>query len=192
MNHKNIFLKTFKTWLPLALVAAVFWVTLYWAVQQNYRMSANDPQIQIAEDIASAISLGAPADSVAPQTGNTDIRQSLSPFLMIYDDSGKLIGSSAILDGKNPEFPTSVFDRVKKSGEDWITWQPQKGLRYAVVVSRYSGKDQSGYVVVGRSMREIEKRISILTEGSAASLVFVLILSFALIFVLKKFWHSGH
>src|SRR4051812_38340448 len=110
LNHVLI------SWLPLAAAVVILSGLVYAGVQQTYRQSANDPQIQIAQDIANAISQGAPAESIAPATGTTDIKKSLAPFILIYDDSGKLLGSSAILDGKNPSYPSSVLDSAKKRG----------------------------------------------------------------------------
>jgi hypothetical protein len=192
MSHnKHVLYDTAKAWLPLGVAIVVLTGLVYVIVQQNYRMSANDPQIQIAEDIAAAIAKGQPADGIVPATGTTEISQSLSPFVIIYDDNGKLIGSSAILNGKNPSYPTGVFDNVKKSGEARVTWQPEAGVRMATVVTRYTGT-ASGYVIAGRSLKEVEKRISqslaLSLLGGAAALV----LSFLAMFFLKKKEHHYH
>ena len=182
MTHsKKVLADAFKAWVPLGAAIIMLSGTAYLATQQNYRLSANDPQSQIAEDIASAIKQGTPPDSIVPATGTTDIANSLSAFVLIYDGSGKQIGSSAILDGKNPEFPTSVFDSVKKSGEEAVTWQPKSGVRMATVVTHYNSTASGtpdGYIVAGRSLREVEKRINNLGLITLIGLFFTLLVTF--------------
>ena len=192
MHHnKQILTDTLKSWLPLAAVIVVFSGLIYGSVQQSYRQSANDPQIQIARDVADLIAQGTQAESIAPppdfadpSVKKIDLKKSLGTFIMIYDDSEKLLGSYAILDGKNPEFPKSVLENVKKNGEKRVTWQPQPGVRMATVVTRYTGK-QSGFVVVGRSLNEVESRVAVLTATVAIAAGAALILSLILIFIFK-------
>ena len=186
MSHnKKILSETLKAWLPLAAVIVIFSGLIFAAVQQSHRSMANDPQIQIAQDVADAIAQGTPPDSIVPPTGSTDLRKSLSPFVMIYDDSNKLVGSSAILDGKNPDYPTGVLDDVKKHGEARVTWQPVAGVRMATVVTRYTGTE-SGFVIVGRSLKEVENRVNQLTTMTAIAMAVALILSLLLKFLSKK------
>jgi hypothetical protein len=82
---------------------------------------------------------------------------SLAPFLIVYDDAGKPIGSSANLDGRAPGPPAGVFDYARQHGEDWITWQPRRGVRIASIVKRVSGP-HPGFVLAGRSLQEVEAR----------------------------------
>ena len=51
-----------------------------------------------------------------------------------------------------PVYPKGVLDLVANGGEDKVTWQPQKGLRYATVVVEYSG----GFIVTGHSLLETD------------------------------------
>ncbi len=44
-----------KYWLPLAIVITALSGFIYLVGQQNLRMSANDPQIQLSEDTANQI-----------------------------------------------------------------------------------------------------------------------------------------
>lgn len=187
MQNQSLAYKTLKAWLPLAAVTVILTGLVYGGVQQNYRQNANDPQIQIAEDIAAAIEQGTPPDSIVPPTGNTEISKTLSPWVMIFDDSGKLIGSSALYNGKNPDYyPTGVFENVKKTRQqERVTWQPEVGVRMATVVTRYTGK-VSGFVVAGRSLREAEARVSKLTSMTAAAGALALVVSLLLCFMFVK------
>ena len=94
---------------------------------------------------------------------------------MIYNATSTLIGSSALLNGKNPSFPTLVFNYVRTHGQWRQTWQPAPGVREAVVVAPYSGTS-SGFLVVGRSLKEIEIRENqtLLLSGLAGIIALVL------------------
>ena len=149
----SLILEIFKYFLPLAVVVTALCLLVYAAVQQDIRQGANDPQIQIAEDLAENLSAGQPVSQAVPPY-NIDIAKSLTPYAIVFDESGKPVASSVQLDGKTPEVPDGVFNYVKNHGEDRFTWQPKPGVRSAVVVTKF----KDGFVLVGRSMREIEKR----------------------------------
>ena len=147
--------KIIKSWLPLAIATAGLCVLVYLTVQQSLRMGANDPQIQMAEDAASRLNAGASAESVVP-TAKVELANSLAPFMMVFDDSGKVLASSATLHGTVPAYPMGILDYVRKNGQDRVTWQPEAGVRMATVVVSY----KNGFVMAGRSLAEVEKRES--------------------------------
>jgi hypothetical protein len=147
-----------RNWIPLAVVITILLGGTYGAIQQVLRMSANDPQIQMAEDTAAALTNGQSIDSVVPAT-KVDLAQSLAPYVVVFDDSGKAIASSGFLHNQLPALPSGVFEYVRQHSEDRLTWQPEPGVRSATVVTRYTGA-QSGFVMAGRSLREVESRDS--------------------------------
>ena len=146
-----------KYWLLIAIVVTGLSGLIYGVVQQDIRLGANDPQIQMAEDAAARLANGEAVQSVVPAE-KVDIAKSLAPYIMVFDAGGKPVASSAQLGGQTPIVPSGVFDSVRRGGEDRITWQPQAGVRSAVVITRFSGSS-SGFVLVGRSLREAEERI---------------------------------
>ena len=150
----------FKLWLPLAAAVTAMCGLVFLAVQQDLRQGANDPQIQIAEDAAAAMENGAPLNSIVP-AGKTAIESSLATFVMIFDDTGAVVGSSAALHGETPQLPPGILDFVRTHGQDRVTWQPESGVRIAAVIVRSQGS-QPGFVLAGRSLREVEIR-----EGNA-------------------------
>jgi hypothetical protein len=144
----------------LAAISTVLALALYTIPQQVLRQGANDPQIQLAGDLAARLEQGvAPADAVP--AGSVDIARSLSPFVIAYDDQGRPLASQAQLDGKTPVPPIGVFNYVRQHGEERISWQPvlgrEHGVRIAAVVQRVNGP-QPGFVLAGRNMREVEAR----------------------------------
>jgi len=157
-----LLLKGFLGWLPLAVAVSALCLLIYVAVQQNFRQNANDPQIQMAEDAAARLEAGGQAQAVVG-SAKVDIARSLAPFLIVYDDAGQVVASSAQLDGQTPDLPPGVLDAARRAGEDRISWQPQQGVRSATVIERVGGS-KPGFVLAGRSLREVEERESQLTS----------------------------
>jgi hypothetical protein len=142
-------------WVPIAVAATGVCGVVYAAVQQDLRQGANDPQIQMAEDAARRLDSGASPVGVVPAE-SIDMSESLRPYMMVFDRSSRLVASSVTLHGGPPPFPPSVFDQVHApQGQDRITWQPEIGVRSAVVVQAW----RDGYVVAGRSLRLVEERV---------------------------------
>jgi len=177
----------FFSWLPLAGASTGILLVAYAGIQQNYRQSLNDPQIQMAEDAAFELSAGVPATTIVPipqlDVSNTTGRltplldKSLVPWIAIYDEAGKPITTSAILDDAMPQPPLGVFQDTKNGlplivghhlttgyppNENRVTWQPEPGVRQALIVVWIPETKQ--FVVAGRNMREVEERIGKLGE----------------------------
>ncbi len=140
-------------------VITVIFVTIYAAVQQDLRQSANDPQIQLAEDAARALSVGAAPASLMPADRHViDASKSLAPFVMVFDDRGTVLESSMRAGNELPMPPVGVFDYVRAHGEDRVTWQTASGLRFAAIIVPWQASSTSGFVLAARSLREAEKR----------------------------------
>ena len=109
----------------------------------------------------------------------TDLTKSVAPWIAVFDASGMALESSASLGSDPLALPSGVFNQStwKKSyaalgvgvtdfpyDETRFSWQPRSDIRQAVVLVHAN----NGYFVAsGRSMREVENRISILTKGAA-------------------------
>lgn len=159
----------FVLWVISAVIITGMSGLIYIAVQTDMRQGANDPQIQMAEDSATALNAG---QKVSP-AGSVDIGNSLGSFIIIYNDQDKVVSSGARLNGTTPQVPEGVFATVKSGGEKHFTWQPQEGVRIAAVMVPYNG----GYVLAGRSLREVEKRED--TLGKQVAIVWVLAMTAA-------------
>jgi hypothetical protein len=143
-----------RHWLPLAVAVTVLAVTAFGIGQQILRSGANDPQVQLAEDAAAHLEAGASPGDVIP-SGETDIANSLAPWVIVYGPNRRPLAGSARLDGKLAEYPASVFDNAPPGGRrNEVTWQPRAGVRAATVVVGFKG----GWAVAGRSLRLVEER----------------------------------
>jgi hypothetical protein len=171
-----------KIWIPLAAVLILMSGLIYVSVQQNYRQSLNDPQIQMAEDAAAALANGEQPQDLIPQS-KVDMAKSLAPYLIIFDEKGQPVASSVQLDGKTPAVPAGVFDYTKNKGEDRISWEPRKGVRSAAVIVYYNGAS-SGFVLAGRSMREVEIREDALSQMTAIVLIISLLATLVVTIIL--------
>ncbi len=144
----------------LAGISTVLALALYAIPQQVLRLGANDPQVQMAGDLAARLEQGvAPAAAVVPDS--IDMARSLAPFVIVYDDAGRPVASQAMLNGSVPTPPSGVFNYVRTHGEERVSWQPARGsagpVRIAAVVMRVNGA-HPGFVLAGRSLREVEAR----------------------------------
>lgn len=155
-----------RIWIPLAIAVTGLSGLIYVSVHQNYRQSLNDPQIQMAESAAFMLADGeihSSVGAVVPKAA-INIEIELTPWLAVYDSSRKLLGSSGILTKEDLHPPAGVFDAAKNNAgkgtdrpyENRVTWQPELGIRQALVVVYVPERDL--YVVAGRSMREVEMR----------------------------------
>jgi hypothetical protein len=174
-------------WLIVATAVTCLSLMVYGAGQQILRQSANDPQIALAEDAAATLMQGAKPDSVV-NSQQIDIAHSLLPFLIVFDAGGKPVASSAVLDGGVPSVPAGVFDYTAKHDQDRITWQPVSDARIAAVIQHYGGA-APGFVLAGRSLREVERRedslLAMVALGWLVTLALTLIVALTLAVVIE-------
>ncbi len=164
--------------LVLAALATGLALALNTIPQQVLRLGANDPQIAIATDLVAVFEKGGLQEMLrqgalpflAGRSGNVDMARSLAPFVIVYDDQGHVLASQAILEGKAPTPPPGVFDYVRTHTEDRFSWQPRRDVRIAAVMQRVKGP-QSGFVLAGRNIREVEARESLV--GKLAGLTWI-------------------
>jgi hypothetical protein len=172
----NKYLTILKNWLPYAAVITLMSVLIYAVTQQNFRLTANDPQTQMAEDAVTAIKNGADPKTLVAPGAVTEMSERTSPFMVIYDKAGNMAAGSITLNGKPLTLPNGVLDYIQKNGSDMVSWQPQPGVRDAMI----GLKADKGYTVIaGRSLHDVEERISKLGEqvlfGWFVSLVALLV-----------------
>ena len=187
----KFWMRTFISWLPLAVAITGLCGLIYVAVQQDYRQSLNDPQIQMAEDAAAKLAAGTQSSEIVPDPDTVNIVSSLAPWLAIYNDDGMSIISSGTFNGAIPEPPKGVFEAARtdvgkdtdQQNEDRVTWQSGAGVRQALVIVHYDSPTGGGFVVAGRNMREVEDR-----EGNLTLILGIgLLVLLAVTFVAKVF-----
>ncbi|QNE36366.1 hypothetical protein [Leifsonia shinshuensis] len=122
--------------------------TLYVVEQQAGRNAVEDaPRALLSTGVATAAST---------QPDRVDLTYYLGTFWVQYDQTGKPIAGNGYLDGVLAQVPKGVLDTAKATGEDSVSWQPERGLRYAIVAQPV-GPD---VVVAGQSLQPTEERAS--------------------------------
>ena len=160
-------------WLSGVFIITVIFGTIYTTTQQILRESANDPQIQLAEDAAAALNSGKqPSDIVS---GKVDINNSLAPFVIIYDKNGNVVAGNGYLDDQLADPPFGSLEASSNKTYNAVTWAPYSNVRVATV--SVSANDY--YVFSGRSLREVEIRENNLLKisglGWLASILMILL-----------------
>ena len=163
--------------LVLTGLATVLALALYAIPQQVLRRGADDPQVEMADNLVFQLEQGITAGNAIP-SGKIEIAHSLSPFVIAFDDQGHPIASQAALNGETPALAKGTLDYVREHGEYRFTWKPGGATRIAAVVQRVHG-DHPGFVLAGRSLRE--ETVRQIAVKQMATLAWIAML--ALIFV---------
>ena len=156
-------IRIFLKWLPFAAVTTCMCLLVYGAVQQNFRQSLNDPQIQMAEDIAVPWDAGSVDPTSLLPKEHIDIANSLAAWVVLYSDFNNQLkpqAGSGFLHDKLPNIPLGVFEYARNQSnlQHRVTWQPEPDIRQALVIIAIPRFDYTQYVVAGRNMREVELR----------------------------------
>lgn len=144
--------------LALGLILTICGAAASLTFQQMLRRGANQPQVQMADQLVSELNAGRTPAAVIPSR-IVDLHESLEPFAIFYDQAGVPVASSGRLETAIPVPPSGVFGFVRAHASDIITWQPQHGVRIAAVIRRVDGPTP-GYVLTGRSLRVVEQQES--------------------------------
>jgi len=140
-----------RTWLALSLCWTLAAGAIVLVQHQVLRQQADEPQAQLAEDAARRLDAG---DARVPAIAGDDvaIENSLAPWLVVYDQAGAPRAGNGHLHGALPKLPDGVLAFARQHGGHRLSWQPEPGVRQALVVV----PTKAGFVVAGRSLREVE------------------------------------
>ena len=172
--------KFFFLWCALMLAGVFTAGCVYVAFQQTQRKSADVPAAMAAQQAVYELQSGATPQQALPAA--TDMTSTITPFVIIFDESKQLVASS---DGMAFAYPQGCFTKIDKSGENRVTWQPAAGLRFATVGIRYDG----GYVIGAYSLSESERATADFTVTLAIGCTLYAIGCAALLLVYS--WISG-
>jgi hypothetical protein len=163
--------------LALGVIISVLGGIAALTMQNLLRGGANQPQIDMLESYTREIATAPDPGKVLPAE-HVDVKQSLQPFLIFYNDQGRPDAGNGYLNQKLPVPPAGVFDFVRTAGLEKVTWQPQPGVRLASVVRRVDGR-KPGFLLAARSLRVVEQQESVLWWMTLVIWVVVMALLFA-------------
>jgi hypothetical protein len=172
-------------YLGAAVIMTVLFGTIYVGEQTILRQDANDPQIQLAEDVASQLNGGAsPTDVIAG--ARVTMQTSLAPFIIVYNSSDQVVAGSGYLQGSIPSIPLGVLAATTPTHDRLVTWQPAAGVRDATVTVAANHY----YVLSGRSLREVEQRETKLLELTSAGWGVSIVVLFVTLLLLYPHKHK--
>lgn len=134
------------TWLPFAVGITLIAGAAYFFAPHYAGATSSGPLSRLAVRVASELDGGKQVVDVLSSTVPQDITSATDPYVVVLDQKGNVIASSAKFQGKPLVIPPGMFTFVSDQGWDGAEWQPAPGVRQDLSIRKY----QSGYVVVGR------------------------------------------
>lgn len=168
--------------LILVVICSIIFVAIACTARGVLRQQANDPQVEVTEQVASIIRQGAPLEVIISGAEEIDLADSNALFVMIYDKDKNLVGSSATLNGQPISIPGESLDMARNDVDYRFTQEPQEGMRLALVSKAV---DDKAYVVAGRSLAEFERRADNLNQPLWIGWVISVLLSLFLATLLR-------
>ncbi|HEY8753582.1 MAG TPA: hypothetical protein VIM40_08050 [Arthrobacter sp.] len=124
---------------------------MYVAFQQSGRMAANTAPAAAADaEVQLLGSTPAPSDPALPRA---ELTPDTGVFVIVYGPDNNPETGTAVLHGALPTVPSGVLDAARSTGSDVVTWQPEPGLRMAIVAR---SSEEGKVVVAGQSLTPIE------------------------------------
>lgn len=173
-----------RLWLAIVGVATLVLGASYAMVWQSTRLSADDLPLTTSQVAKQELQSGSNASDVVP-TLKTDLRRDASVFMIITDNSKRVLASSAVLNGQTPLPPSGVFSFTNIHGSDRFTWQPQAGVRLATRVVKYGASPNDGFIITGQSLKSYEERIATYTWLGLAAWLAIIAWSYLLLLLPK-------
>lgn len=162
----------------LVIIFSTIFVSICYAARGVLRQQANDPQVEVTDQVANIIRQGAPLDVIVSGAEQVDLANSSALFVMIYDKDKNLVGSSAVLDGQPLALPADALDKAKNFNDYRFDWQVSEYVKVAAIVKAV---DETGYVVAAKSLAEYDRRADDLSQplwiGWVISVLLALLLS---------------
>ncbi len=164
--------------LVLVAIFSIVFISICYTGRLVLRQQANDPQIEVTEQVAGIIRQGAPLEAIVGTAQQIDLSESDALFVAIFDKDKNLAGSTALVNGQPISVPSENFDLAKLQGDYRFDLEVTEGRKMAAVLKPV---DENAYVLAGRSLAEFEKRADTLSLpiwiGWGISVLLALVLS---------------
>lgn len=143
--------------LTLVLMSTIAFAAIFFSSRNSLRQQANDPQVEVTEQVAGIMRQGAPLDAIVSGAEQIDLATSDTLFVALYDKDKNLAGATATVNGQPLSIPAESFDQASVNGGYRFDWVVTDGREIAGVMKQV---DDLGYVVAGRSLAEYELRVA--------------------------------
>ena len=142
-------MKRIIPWLVGLVVVTLLIGSTYLSLQRLGRQADDDVPAGLALS-----QLNSPDPQVLKADTPIDLTQGPETFVNVYRGDGTPLTGSGTLSGSVPRLPQGVIESALQTGQDRVTWQPQQGVRYAIV-ARATGDT---VVVAGQNLQPSESR----------------------------------
>ncbi|HEV7166764.1 MAG TPA: hypothetical protein VGN49_02230 [Micrococcaceae bacterium] len=151
-------MKRLIPWMVGLVVVTLLFGSVYASLQQLGRQADDDVPAALALS-----RLNSPDPQVLAGAIPVDLAQGPGTFVNVYHGDGTPIVGTGTLAGSVPRLPDGVIDSALRTGQDRATWQPQPGVRYAVVARAARAAGDTGdtgdtVVVAGQNLQPSESR----------------------------------
>ena len=86
--------------------------------------------------------------------------------------------------------PSGLLDYVKQHNEHMVTWQPEPGVRQALIIKKSEGS-KLYFVVAGRSLQKVEERVTMLNRHIVIGWFCSLVILFVVVWIQKALSKSN-
>ncbi len=144
----------------VALTVVIFGVLVY-VVVENSLVSQQDATLSRGGDRNWSILQFGGRYVPGRNPFQTDLKTSSEPFFEVFDSQGTALGSSAVVDGILPQFPSGIFDSVPADRGVFKTIQTSDGPLVRAYLRTWSRPDfgGSGYLLYGQPIGGIETQL---------------------------------
>jgi hypothetical protein len=142
------------SWVCAVIIVVLITGVTYGVMQQIERQGANDTPLRLASQVASELADG--GSSTVDGLPRVDLSHSLAPFVVVFGPEGKPAAGNGYFNGVLATPPPGVISAARHGGEDDVTWQPARDLRFATVSLRAG----NSVVMAGQSLAPSERRTS--------------------------------
>jgi hypothetical protein len=156
---QKIFLRSVVSFLPFAVCITLLSGLIYFSSQQVIRLSANEMPSLSVDTALARISIGQQLNTILPNIP-IELSKPFGFFFSAYNEQKVLTIAQTTVRSAPVSVPSGVLDYAKSHGKDRVTWQPETGIRLAIVVV-YEPRTNT-YLVAGRDLTDYEHRIETL------------------------------
>jgi hypothetical protein len=169
-------MRRYISWACAVIIVVLVTGVTYGVMQQIERQGADDTPLRLASQVAAELADG--GSETVDGLPQVDLAHSLAPFVVVFGPDGTPVTGNGYLDGALATPPPGVINTARHGGEDDVTWQPARDLRFATVSIRAG----DSVVMAGQSLAPSERRtsgIGIITILGGLALLLVLGVGFA-------------
>jgi hypothetical protein len=133
-------------WLAAGIIITLIFGSVYVTLQQIGRHLANAAPAAAAAAQVQQMGSGTLTGPRLELTADSGV------FVMVFGADNQPTSTTVTLHGALPVLPAGVLETARTSGSDFVTWQPEPGLRMAVVARQAAGN----VIVAGQSLTPFE------------------------------------